>query len=186
MEVFDTPLVGAKVIKPKSFGDDRGYFFESFNQERYRKALGIDNLSFVQDNVSFSEKGVLRGLHIQSPMSQGKLVSVMAGEVFDVAVDLRKDSPSFGKWHAVNLNADNKLQFWIPRGFAHGFVVTSATAIFTYKCDEYYAPQHELSISWNDPDLAISWPKGFEFKLSKKDMEAKSFQELIKIPNFSL
>ena len=156
MNVVETPLAGALIIEPKVFGDDRGFFYEAYNHERYA-AHGIDT-RFVQDNVSFSSYGVLRGLHLQHPFSQGKLVSVLDGEVFDVAVDVRTDSPTFGKWYGVTLSASNKKQFWIPRGFAHGFVVTSEKALFTYKCDEKYSPETEHSIIWNDPDIGIDWP----------------------------
>ena len=158
MRIIDTDLPEVKLIEPKVFGDERGYFFEAFHKERYTE-IGLTN-PLVQDNVSKSQKGVLRGLHFQNPKSQGKLVSVLEGEVFDVAVDIRPDSPNFKKWVGFRLSAENKRQLWVPRGFAHGFVVTSKSAIFAYKCDEFYAPEHEYSIAWNDPEIAITWQIG--------------------------
>lgn len=156
MKVTKTPLSGLLVIEPEVFGDRRGFFLETWSQARYKEA-GID-VDFVQDNLSFSQHGVLRGLHFQNPQGQGKLVSVIEGEVFDVAVDLRQGSPTFGHWHGVTLSGENKLQFWVPAGFAHGFCVTSETALFSYKCTELYAPQHERSLRWDDPTIAINWP----------------------------
>ena len=156
MKVTQTPLAGLLIIEPKVFGDERGFFLETWSRQRYQE-MGI-NVDFVQDNLSFSRRGVLRGLHFQNPQPQGKLVYVLQGEVFDVAVDIRKGSPTFGQWHGVVLSDDNKRQFWVPAGFAHGFCVTSDTALFTYKCTELYAPQHERSIRWDDPSLAIDWP----------------------------
>lgn len=156
MKVIETPLAGLLIIEPKVFGDERGFFLETWSRQRYQE-MGI-NVDFVQDNLSFSRRGVLRGLHFQNPQPQGKLVYVLQGEVFDVAVDIRKGSPTFGRWHGVVLSDENKRQFWVPAGFAHGFCVTSESALFAYKCTELYAPQHERSIRWDDPSLAIDWP----------------------------
>lgn len=156
MKITETPLPGVLVIEPKVFGDERGFFMETWNQTRYADT-GLPE-KFVQDNLSFSRRGVLRGLHFQNPNGQGKLVYVLQGEVFDVAVDIRLGSPSFGQSFAVTLSADNKRQFYIPPGFAHGFCVTSETALFAYKCTEFYDPKAEGSILWNDPSLGIDWP----------------------------
>lgn len=167
VEVKKTAIEGAFIIEPKVFGDDRGYFLESYSQKRYQEA-GIPGI-FVQDNLSFSRRGVLRGLHFQNPNAQGKLVSTPMGEVFDVAVDIRKGSPTFGKWVGVHLSGQNKRQFWVPPGLAHGFVVLSETALFSYKCTEYYSAKDEHSILWNDPDIGIEWPIGEGIQLSGKD-----------------
>jgi dTDP-4-dehydrorhamnose 3,5-epimerase len=156
MKVLETPLAGLLIIEPKVFGDERGFFMETWSRKRYQE-MGI-NVDFVQDNLSFSRRGVLRGLHMQNPQPQGKLVYVLQGEVFDVAVDVRRGSPTFGHWHGITLSDENKRQFWVPPGFAHGFCVTSETALFAYKCTELYAPQYEMSIRWDDPTLAINWP----------------------------
>lgn len=156
MNIVQTRLPGVVIIEPKVFGDARGFFLEIWNRERYTKA-GLPE-SFVQDNMSFSRKGVLRGLHFQNPNAQGKLVYVIQGEVFDVAVDIRLGSPTFGRWESVVLSGDNKRQFYIPPGFAHGFCVTSDTALFAYKCTDIYNPKAEGSVLWNDPDLGIDWP----------------------------
>lgn len=156
------------LVEPKVFGDDRGFFFESFNQARFEEAIGR-SANFVQDNHSRSAKHVLRGLHYQIQQPQGKLVRVVQGEVFDVAVDLRKSSPTFGQWVGEILSAENKRQVWIPEGFAHGFVVLSDTAEFLYKTTDYYAPAYERSIAWNDPAIGIQWPAGVEPILSVKD-----------------
>lgn len=156
MKLIETPIADLKEIEIRSFADERGYFFESFHHARYQELLGLSS-PFVQDNVSFSKRGVLRGLHFQNPQAQGKLVSVLQGEVLDVAVDIRVGSPTFGQWHGVVLNDKNHKQFWVPRGFAHGFIVLSDTALFSYKCDQYYSPMHEGAIIWNDPDLNIDW-----------------------------
>lgn len=168
-----TPLAIPDVIlfEPKVFGDDRGFFFESFNQARFEAAIG-KKVSFVQDNHSRSTKNVLRGLHYQIKQAQGKLVRVVAGEVFDVAVDIRKDSPTFGKWVGAVLSAENKKQMWIPEGFAHGFVTLSDTAEFLYKTTDYYAPQFERSTLWNDPTIDIKWPIAGAPTLSEKDKKA--------------
>lgn len=165
-----TPLAIPDVvlIEPKVFGDERGFFFESFHQARFEAAIGKP-VQFVQDNHSFSVKNVLRGLHYQILQPQGKLVRVVQGEVFVVAVDVRKSSPTFGQWVGEILSSDNKRQVWIPEGFAHGFVVLSETAEFLYKTTDYYAPAFERCIAWNDPAICISWPNGFQPQLSAKD-----------------
>lgn len=177
MNIVDTKIPEVKIIEPKVFGDDRGFFLETFQAERYASVIG-DGLTFVQDNHSRSCKGVLRGLHFQKTKPQGKLVRVVTGEVFDVAVDIRKDSPTFGQWEGVLLTGDNKKQFWVPPGFAHGFVVLSDIADFEYKCTDYYDPSDEGAICWNDPDLAIDWPIDFEPSLSAKDLEAGLLKDL--------
>jgi dTDP-4-dehydrorhamnose 3,5-epimerase len=166
MQVHKTDLPGVVIIEPKVFGDERGFFMETWNKERYAEQVTPD--AFVQDNVSFSRKGVLRGLHFQKINPQGKLVYVLQGEVFDVAVDIRVGSPTFGKWESVMLSAENKRQFFIPAGFAHGFCVTSDTALFAYKCTDKYNPVGEGSVLWNDPDLNIPWPTDAP-ELSAKD-----------------
>ncbi len=168
-----TPLAIPDVIlfEPKVFGDDRGFFFESFNQAQFEAAIG-KKVRFVQDNHSRSAKSVLRGLHYQIKQAQGKLVRVVAGEVFDVAVDIRKDSPTFGKWVGEILTAENKKQLWIPEGFAHGFATLSDTAEFLYKTTDYYAPDFERSIQWNDPMIGIQWPFIGDATLSEKDKKA--------------
>ena len=170
-----TPLSIPEVflIEPEVFGDERGFFFESFNQKAFEDAIGRP-VSFVQDNHSRSAKNVLRGLHYQIQQPQGKLVRVTAGEIFDVAVDLRKSSPTFGQWAGAILSAENKHQLWVPEGFAHGFVVLSASADFLYKTTDYYAPEHERVVSWNDPQIAIAWPEGIQPVLSTKDANAPS------------
>lgn len=173
-----TPLAipGVVLIEPKVFEDDRGFFFESFSQAKYEAAIGRQ-VAFVQDNHSRSIKSVLRGLHYQIRQPQGKLVSVVQGEVFDVAVDLRKSSPTFGQWVGEILSAENKRQMWVPEGFAHGFVVLSDTAEFLYKTTDYYAPEHERLIAWNDPGIAIQWPIDGEPVLSAKDRQGKSLAD---------
>ena len=176
MNVTETKLPGVVIIEPKVFGDARGYFFETWQEQRYA-AVGIQE-NFVQDNVSFSARGVLRGLHYQSPHAQGKLVSVLQGEVYDVAVDIRVGSPTFGQWVGVTLSSDNHRQLWIPLGFAHGFCVVSDTAYFTYKCTDIYAPQAEGGIIWDDPDIGIAWPCE-DVQLSDKD---KTYPRLKDIP----
>ena len=178
MNVIDTAIPEVKIIEPNVFGDDRGFFLETFQAERYQQQLGID-LDFVQDNHSRSAYGVLRGLHFQKQKPQGKLVRVVRGEVFDVAVDIRPGSVSYGKWVGVLLSEENKRQFWVPPGFAHGFVVTSESADFEYKCTDYYDPTDEGSIRWDDPDLAIDWPLENP-ALSAKDAVAPLFRELVK------
>ena len=176
MNVIQTKLKDCVIIEPKVFGDHRGFFLETFQAERYREMAGI-TLPFVQDNHSRSAKGVLRGLHFQKTKPQGKLVRVVSGEVYDVAVDIRQDSPSFGQWEGVLLSEENKRQFWVPPGFAHGFVVLSDTADFEYKCTDYYDPGDEGSLIWNDPVLAITWPLNNP-TLSDKDSKAPTFAEL--------
>ncbi len=156
METARTRLPGPLIIEPRVFPDGRGFFFESYHRERYSR-YGIRD-EFVQDNLSCSVKNTLRGLHYQSPHSQAKLVQVLSGEVFDVAVDIRSGSPTFGQWEGIILSAENRRQFYIPRGFAHGFCVLSDTAIFSYKCDDFYTPDCEGGILWSDPDLGIDWP----------------------------
>jgi len=169
MNAITTPIEGLVVLEPKVFGDERGFFMESYNERVFRDLTGASPV-FVQDNHSRSGRGVLRGLHYQLRQAQGKLVRVVQGAVFDVAVDLRRGSPTFGRWHGVELSADNKRQFWVPAGFAHGFLVLSETADFLYKTTDYYAPQHERCIAWDDPAIGIDWPlAGAEPKLSAKD-----------------
>lgn len=176
MFIFNkTDIEGVYIIEPKVFGDDRGYFMETYKESDF-KAAGLD-YKFVQDNQSKSHKGVLRGLHYQRNYPQAKLVRVISGEVFDVAVDLRKNSPTYGKWVGVILTAENKKMFMIPRGFAHGFVVLSDTAEFVYKCDEIYHPEDEGGIMWNDPEIGVVWPYKGEPSLSEKDKHHPSFKE---------
>ena len=159
MKVTETGLPGVLVLEPKVFGDERGFFMESWNARAFREATGVD-ATFVQDNHSRSARGVLRGLHYQVVRPQGKLVRVVAGEVFDVAVDLRRSSPTFGRWTGVRLSAENRRQLWIPGGFAHGFLVISESADFLYKTTEYWHGEHDRALAWNDPRLAIDWPLG--------------------------
>ena len=175
MNVVQTAIPDVLILEPKVFGDERGFFFESYNK-RVMAAAGID-AEFVQDNHSRSAKGVLRGLHYQIRQPQGKLVRVIAGEVFDVAVDIRKRSPTFGKWVGMRLSAENKRMAWVPSGFAHGFVVLSDYAEFLYKTTDYWAPEHERCIVWNDPRLAIDWPVEGEPRLSAKDGMGRLFAE---------
>lgn len=176
MPIQATAIPDVIIIEPKVFGDERGFFYESFNARSFADETGI-NANFVQDNHSKSAKGVLRGLHYQIQQPQGKLVRVVAGEVFDVAVDIRKQSPTFGKWVGVTLSAENKRQMWVPEGFAHGFLVTSDNAEFLYKTTDYYAPEYERSILWNDPAIGIIWPIAGEPTLSNKDKVAKLLDE---------
>ncbi|ART81785.1 dTDP-4-dehydrorhamnose 3,5-epimerase [Oceanisphaera profunda] len=175
MNIIKTAIPDVLIIEPKVFGDDRGFFYESFNQQQFEQAVGYD-VSFVQDNHSRSSKGVLRGLHYQlAPYAQGKLVRVVQGEVFDVAVDIRKSSPTFGQWVGVNLSAENKRQLWVPEGFAHGFVTLTDSAEFLYKTTNYYTPKYECCIIWNDPILAIDWPLQQAPALSEKDAQGGLF-----------
>jgi dTDP-4-dehydrorhamnose 3,5-epimerase len=176
MKVIQTAIADVLLIEPRIFSDDRGFFFESFNAKRFREATGLD-VTFVQDNHSRSPKGVLRGLHYQLlPAAQGKLVRCVAGEVFDVAVDLRKSSPTFGQWVGEWLSAENKRQLWIPEGFAHGFLVVSESADFLYKTTDYYSPEHEQAILWSDSSLNIAWPlEGLTPQVSDKDLQAQVF-----------
>lgn len=176
MQATSLAIPDVVLIKPKVFGDDRGFFFESFNHARFEQAIGR-SATFVQDNHSRSAKNVLRGLHYQIQQPQGKLVRVVQGEVFDVAVDLRKSSPTFGQWVGEVLSADNKRQLWVPEGFAHGFVVLSDTAEFLYKTTDYYAPAYERSIAWNDPAIGIQWPAGMAPILSAKDAQGQAFEQ---------
>ncbi len=174
MNVIKTSIPDVLIFEPKVFGDERGFFFESFNHKLFEEAVGYP-VTFVQDNHSKSSKGVLRGLHYQlPPHAQGKLVRCVAGEVFDVAVDIRKSSPTFGQWVGVHLSAENKRQLWIPEGFAHGFVTLSESAEFLYKTTDYYHRESEGAISWNDPDISIEWPVEGVL-LSDKDKTAQSF-----------
>lgn len=179
MRVSTTPIPDLLVIEPKVFGDARGFFTETWQKERYKEA-GI-HYEFVQDNRSFSRKGILRGLHFQKKYPQGKLVSVVAGEVFDVAVDLRPESKTFGKWFGITLDGVSCRQFWIPPRFAHGFYVLSETAFFEYKCTDFYSPGDEFSLAWNDPVIGVSWPllDGEAPLLSEKDSHASSFKEYL-------
>lgn len=176
MLAIPTTIPEIIILEPKIFGDDRGYFFESFNAKAFSEATGLKR-DFVQDNHSKSSKHVLRGLHYQIRQPQGKLVRVVQGEVFDVAVDLRKSSKTFGQWVGVHLSAENKKQLWVPEGFAHGFVVLSETAEFLYKTTDYYAPECERSLLWNDPSLGIDWPFDGEPKLAPKDVAGKRLDE---------
>jgi dTDP-4-dehydrorhamnose 3,5-epimerase len=176
MNVVPTSLPGVLLLEPKVFGDARGFFLESYNRRDLREATGID-AEFVQDNHSKSAKGVLRGLHYQVKQAQGKLVRVVAGEVYDVAVDLRRSSPSFGKWVGFLLSAESRRMAWIPPGFAHGFLVTSESAEFLYKTTNYYAPEHERTLLWNDPALGIGWPLEGEPLLAAKDRAGKLLRE---------
>lgn len=171
MKLIHTAIPDVLIIEPKVFGDERGFFYESFNRRQFASLIGRD-LDFVQDNHSRSEKNVLRGLHFQIQQAQGKLVRVIQGAVFDVAVDIRKSSPTFGQHVAIELSAENQRMLWVPEGFAHGFLVTSATAEFLYKTTDYYAPEYERSIAWNDPALAIPWPIEGAPSLSAKDQQA--------------
>jgi dTDP-4-dehydrorhamnose 3,5-epimerase len=178
MKVIPTAIPGALIIEPKVFGDARGFFYESFNQQAFDAATGT-RFSFVQDNHSRSAKGVLRGLHYQlAPRAQGKLVRVVRGAVFDVAVDLRRSSPTFGQWVGAELSEENQRQFWIPPGFAHGFLVLSESADFLYKTTDYYSPEHERCIAWDDPAIGISWPDaGLAPQLSAKDQQGRALAQ---------
>ena len=171
MIITPTALPDVLLIEPKVFGDARGFFFESYNRHAFAEAAGLD-VDFVQDNHSRFAQGVLRGLHYQIQQPQGKLVRVVAGAVFDVAVDIRKTSSTFGKWVGIELSAENKKMIWVPPGFAHGFLVLSESAEFLYKTTDYYAPSHERSIAWNDPDIGIAWPLAGAPLLSAKDQAA--------------
>ena len=177
MNIVDTPIEGLKIIEPQVFGDDRGFFMESWNAAKFAEA-GLD-IAFVQDNHSRSQKGVLRGMHFQNPGPQGKLVRVISGAVFDVAVDLRRSSPTFGEWFGVELSAQNKRMFWVPQGFAHGFLTLEDNTDFLYKCDAPYAPSEEHSLAWDDPAVGIEWPlDGAEPILSAKDGQGRKLSEL--------
>ena len=176
MNVIPTHIPDVLIIEPRIFGDDRGFFFESYNEKSFAEKIGISP-KFVQDNHSLSTKNVLRGLHYQIQETQGKLVRVISGEVLDIAVDIRRSSPTFGQWASCLLSAENKRQFWVPEGFAHGFVVLSDSAEFLYKTTNYYAPQYDRVILWNDPDLGVDWQLKGEPILSDKDKAGKRFKE---------
>lgn len=176
MQIIPTTIPDILILEPKVFGDERGFFYESFSERQWRHSTGID-AHFVQHNHSRSAGGVLRGLHYQIQQPQGKLVRVVLGEVFDVAVDIRRSSPTFGKWFGTLLSAENKLQMWVPPGFAHGFYVTSDVAEFLYLTTDYYAPEHERCIAWNDPDLEIQWPLKSEPNVSAKDRIGMAFKD---------
>ncbi|MBK5274230.1 MAG: dTDP-4-dehydrorhamnose 3,5-epimerase [Desulfuromonadales bacterium] len=175
MQLVNTTIPDVKIIEPRVFGDDRGFFFESYNERTFQKLTGLE-LRFVQHNHSRSAQNVLRGLHYQIQQPQGKLVRVISGDVFDVAVDIRKSSPSFGQWFGALLSADNKRQMWVPAGFAHGFCVTSEYAEFLYLTTDYWAPEHERCIAWNDPQLGITWPISGEPLVSVKDQSGSLFK----------
>ena len=177
MQIIDTKIADVKIIQPKIYGDGRGFFLETFSEVRYRKALGIE-MSFVQDNHSRSQQSVLRGLHFQTNNPQGKLVRTVTGEVFDVAVDIRPNSPTFKQWVGVLLSESNKRQLWIPAGLAHGFVVLSKFADFEYKCTDYYDPTSEQCLVWNDLDIDIQWPIAHPI-LSDKDQQGRRLQDLL-------
>lgn len=170
MKVVATEIPEVLLVEPKVFGDARGFFFESFNRQRWEAATGLKR-DFVQDNHSRSARGVLRGLHYQIERPQGKLVRCVLGEVFDVAVDIRRSSPTFGRWVGAVLSAENKRQLWVPEGFAHGFLVLSEVAEFLYKTTDYYAPEHERCLAWNDPEIGVQWPCPVEPLLSEKDRQ---------------
>jgi len=177
MQVIETPIPDLLVLEPRVFGDSRGFFLESWNERTFREATGV-TLGFVQDNHSRSARGVLRGLHYQLQQPQGKLVRAVRGSVYDVAVDLRRRSPTFGRWYGVELTEDNHRQLWIPPGFGHGFLVTSESADFLYKATDYYAPAHERCVMWNDPALGIAWPiDGLTPLLSEKDRQGVPLAE---------
>lgn len=176
MKALETEIPGVLIVEPKVFGDDRGFFLETYQRQRYAQR-GIEG-SLVQDNLSFSRKGVLRGLHLQWPHAQAKLVQVFNGEVFDVAVDIRRGSPTYRRWVGVRLSGENKRQLWVPPGLAHGFCVTSPDALFGYKCSDYYYPEAELSVRWDDPDIGIEWPLDAEPDLSPKDAGAALLREI--------
>ena len=176
MKVTESGIKGVFIIEPDVYEDDRGFFMETFHNERYRKLLGI-NLDFVQDNISRSSKNVLRGMHFQRNYPQGKIVKASRGEILDVIVDLRKDSPTYGTWESFKLSEQNKLQVWIPPGFAHGFLVMSDSADIDYKCTEYYHPEDELCLMWNDPEVAIDWTINDPI-LSEKDKKGLSLKDL--------
>jgi len=175
VKVIETSIPDVKIIEPKVFGDDRGFFLETFRDDWFKE--NVANVTFVQDNHSKSSQGILRGMHYQLNQTQGKLVRVTSGEVYDVAIDMRKSSPSYGQWFGVLLSAENKRQLWVPEGFAHGFYVTSESAEFVYKCTDYYAPEHEVSVKWNDPTLDIDWPITTKPSLSAKDEDGLLFQD---------
>ncbi|MBT2969525.1 MAG: dTDP-4-dehydrorhamnose 3,5-epimerase [gamma proteobacterium symbiont of Ctena orbiculata] len=176
MEMTPTKIPDVLLVKPRRFGDQRGWFMESWQAERYQQ-LGLPE-RFVQDNQAYSQQGVLRGLHIQNPFGQGKLVQVIRGEVFDVAVDVRQGSPWFGQWIGAHLSEDNHHQLYVPVGFAHGYLVLSEDAIFSYKCTDYYHPETQFSIRWDDPQIGIEWPGGLDPILAEKDRDAPLLSEI--------
>jgi dTDP-4-dehydrorhamnose 3,5-epimerase len=177
MLVVETSIPDLKIIEPKVYGDERGFFLEAFRDDWFKE--NVVDVTFIQDNHSKSSQGILRGMHYQLEQTQGKLVRVIAGEVYDVAIDMRKNSPSYGQWFGVLLSEENKRQLWVPAGFAHGFYVTSESAEFVYKCTDYYAPEHEVSVKWDDAALAIDWPILANTKpsLSAKDEEGLLFKD---------
>lgn len=179
MKVIDTRIPDVKIIEPSVFGDERGFFMETWNQKQFEELVTGKPTQFVQDNHSKSKKGILRGLHYQTENTQGKLVRVVSGEVFDVAVDIRKGSPTFGQWVGEYLSAENKRQLWIPEGFAHGFYVTSDEAEFVYKCTDYYNPNAEVTIVWDDSNLNVLWPINGEIIMSDKDKKGKKLTSLV-------
>jgi len=181
MKIIQTELPGVLILEPRVFADERGFFFESFNARTFHQVTGVD-CSFVQDNHSRSQRGVLRGLHYQVQQAQGKLIRVIAGEVYDVAVDIRRGSPTFGQWNGVRLSAENKRQLWLPEGFAHGFLVLSEFAELLYKATDYYAPAHERCIRWDDPTLAIAWPLAGPPLLSAKDRAGLALADAEPLP----
>ncbi|HIF9122701.1 TPA: dTDP-4-dehydrorhamnose 3,5-epimerase [Photobacterium damselae] len=181
MNVIETDIPDVKIIEPAVFGDERGFFMETWNQKKFEELVTGKPTQFVQDNHSKSKKGILRGLHYQTENTQGKLVRVVSGEVFDVAVDIRKDSPTFGKWVGVYLSAENKRQLWVPEGFAHGFYVTSDEAEFVYKCTDYYNSNAEHSIKWNDTSISIEWPISSQPLMSEKDKNSISLLLAVKL-----
>jgi dTDP-4-dehydrorhamnose 3,5-epimerase len=181
MKVIDTNIPDVKIIEPSVFGDERGFFMETWNQKKFEELVVGKPTIFLQDNHSKSRKGILRGLHYQTKKTQGKLVRVVSGEVFDVAVDIRKDSLTFGQWVGIYLSAENKRQLWVPEGFAHGFYVTSDEAEFVYKCTNYYDPDSEVSIKWDDNDIGVEWPIESNPILSVKDLNAVSLLTLKKL-----
>lgn len=180
MKIIETKIPDVKIIEPDVFGDERGFFMETWNQTQFEKLVTGKSTRFVQDNHSKSKKGILRGLHYQTDNTQGKLVRVVSGEVFDVAVDLRESSATFGQWVGIYLSAENKRQLWVPEGFAHGFYVTSDEAEFVYKCTDYYNPKGEVSIKWDDPEIGVEWPLSINGSpdLSVKDAEGLSFKDV--------
>ncbi len=181
MKIIDTPLEGLKIFEPRVFGDSRGYFMETWNSKVLKDA-GMD-ITFVQDNESQSAKGTLRGIHFQKDHPQGKLVRAVLGEVFDIAVDLRLDSPTYGQWYGHILSAENKLQMWVPKGFGHAYYTISDKAVFVYKCTDYYHADDQYSLSWEDPELGIEWPlcEGTDVILSEQDKHARSLKEITQL-----
>ncbi len=179
MKVIDTAIPEVKIIEPQVFGDERGFFMETWQQKKFEELVTGKPTTFVQDNHSKSKKGILRGLHYQTENTQGKLVRVVSGEVFDVVVDVRKNSPTFGQWVGEYLSAENKRQLWVPEGFAHGFYVTSEMAEFVYKCTDYYNPSAEHTLLWNDNSINIEWPIDVEPILSDKDYDGKKLSDIV-------